>query len=100
MKLQTEPEETMSPIVVAAMYQFVTVDKPEVLREPLLALMHENELHGTLLLATEGINGTVAGSRESVESCSTGCVIRSVFPAFPIKSLTVMRCRFCVARSG
>lgn len=67
LKPYIEPEKTMPPIVVAAMYQFVTVDKPEVLREPLLAFMHDNGLHGTLLLAKEGINGTVAGSRESVD---------------------------------
>ncbi len=53
----------MPAIVVAAMYEFVTVDKPEVLREPLLKLMHDNGVHGTLLLTKEGINGTVAGSR-------------------------------------
>jgi UPF0176 protein len=57
----------MSAIVVAAMYQFVTVDKPGVLREPLLKLMHDQGLHGTLLLAKEGINGTVAGSREGID---------------------------------
>ena len=58
----------MSPVVVAAMYQFVTVDNPGVIREPLLALMHDNGLHGTLLLAKEGINGTVAGSREGIDN--------------------------------
>jgi UPF0176 protein len=57
----------MSAIVVAAMYQFVTVDKPGVLREPLLKMMHDHGLHGTLLLAKEGINGTVAGSREGID---------------------------------
>jgi len=57
----------MPPIVIAAMYQFVTVDNPGVLREPLLEFMHDNGLHGTLLLATEGINGTVAGSREDID---------------------------------
>jgi UPF0176 protein len=58
----------MSAIVVAAMYQFVTVDKPGVSREPLLKLMHDHGLHGTLLLAKEGINGTVAGSREGIDT--------------------------------
>jgi len=57
----------MPPIVVAAMYQFVSVDKPEVLREPLLELMHVTGVYGTLLLAKEGINGTIAGSREGTD---------------------------------
>ena len=58
----------MSSIVVAAMYQFVTLDDHEALREPLLDVMQSNDVHGTLLLAKEGINGTVAGSREGVDA--------------------------------
>ena len=57
----------MSSIVVAAMYQFIALDDHEALREPLLDAMQANDIHGTLLLAKEGINGTVAGSRESID---------------------------------
>ena len=56
-----------SPIVIAALYRFVRLDDFENLREPLLQLMQQRQLRGTLLLAAEGINGTVAGSADAVE---------------------------------
>ena len=54
----------MSHIVVVALYKFVTLEDFEALRQPLLDTMNEHEVKGTLLLALEGINGTVAGTRE------------------------------------
>jgi len=55
-------------IVVAALYRFVTLtDYPE-LREPLLQVMLDNGIKGTLLLAEEGINGTVSGSRAAIDA--------------------------------
>jgi UPF0176 protein len=56
------------PIVVAALYQFVTLDDYEALREPLLETMRAHDVKGTLLLANEGINGTVSGTRESIDA--------------------------------
>ena len=38
------------------------------MREPLLECLKKHEIRGTLLLATEGLNGTVAGSREAIDS--------------------------------
>ncbi len=58
---------TTPPIVVCAMYKFVALDNFEALRAPLLATMKALKVHGTLLLAKEGINGTVAGSREGID---------------------------------
>lgn len=55
-------------IVVAALYKFVTLDDFEALREPLRQAMLANDVKGTLLLAEEGINGTVAGSREGIDA--------------------------------
>lgn len=57
----------MSSYVVCALYKFVTLENFEALRDPLKAVMLENNVRGTLLLASEGINGTVAGSREGVD---------------------------------
>ncbi|MEE9354983.1 MAG: rhodanese-related sulfurtransferase [Methylococcaceae bacterium] len=57
----------MSKIVVCALYKFVTLENFQALRRPLLKTMLENEVRGTLLLAREGINGTIAGSRESID---------------------------------
>ncbi|MCJ8337856.1 MAG: rhodanese-related sulfurtransferase [Pseudomonadales bacterium] len=58
----------MSNIVVCAMYKFVTLEHFERLREPLHQVMQDNAVRGTLLLAQEGINGTVAGSRAGVDA--------------------------------
>lgn len=58
----------MPQIVIAALYKFVTLPDYEALREPLQAFCLANEIKGTLLLAEEGINGTVAGTRESIDS--------------------------------
>lgn len=55
-------------IVVAALYKFVTLEDYVALREPLLAVMQENAVRGTLLLAEEGINGTVSGSRAGIDA--------------------------------
>lgn len=52
--------------IVAAMYKFVTLDDYEALREPLLDFCLSKEIKGTLLLAHEGINGTVSGTRSAV----------------------------------
>ena len=54
--------------VVCAMYKFVTLKNYRELREPLLAAMEANGIRGTLLLASEGINGTVAGSRAGIDA--------------------------------
>ena len=53
--------------VVCAMYKFVRLDTYKTLRDPLLNIMKQLNICGTLLLAEEGINGTVAGSRESID---------------------------------
>lgn len=55
-------------IVVAALYKFVTLDDYVQLREPLLQALLANDVKGTLLLAEEGINGTVSGSREGIDA--------------------------------
>jgi UPF0176 protein len=59
---------TMSPVVVSTMYKFVNLDNFEQLRQPLLQSMLDNDVKGTLLLAQEGINGTVAGSRTGIDA--------------------------------
>jgi UPF0176 protein len=58
----------MSKIVVAALYHFVILDNFRELRQPLLNIMLKNQVKGTLLLAREGINGTIAGSQVSIDN--------------------------------
>ncbi len=55
-------------IVVAALYKFVSLPDYVALREPLLQTLLENGIKGTLLLAEEGINGTVSGSRAAIDA--------------------------------
>ncbi|WP_428981118.1 rhodanese-related sulfurtransferase [Marinomonas phaeophyticola] len=55
-------------VVVCALYKFVTLENYQELREPLQKMLENNGIRGTLLLATEGINGTVAGSREAIDT--------------------------------
>lgn len=58
----------MDKIVVVALYRFVRLDGFEALREPLLERMLALDVRGTLLLANEGINGTISGTRDSVDA--------------------------------
>jgi UPF0176 protein len=51
---------------VAALYLFVRLDRSEELRAPLAAFCCGRGIKGTLLLAREGINGTVAGSEAAI----------------------------------
>ncbi len=60
--------EQTAAIVVCAMYKFVTLENFQQIRQPLLEVMEANEVRGTLLLAQEGINGTVAGTREGIDA--------------------------------
>jgi UPF0176 protein len=56
------------PYKVAAFYQFVALPDFRQLREPLQALCAELGLRGSVLLAHEGINGTLAGAAETIDS--------------------------------
>ncbi|WLD57459.1 rhodanese-related sulfurtransferase [Salinispirillum sp. LH 10-3-1] len=58
----------MSHIVVCALYKFVSLDNHTALRQPLTDVLEANQIRGTLLLASEGINGTVAGTRAAIEA--------------------------------
>jgi len=54
-------------VVVAALYRFAALPDFVALKDPLYQLMIEHEVRGTLLLAKEGINGTIAGSRQGID---------------------------------
>ncbi len=60
-----------SKVVIAALYRFVQLDKYQDLQKPLLQKMDELKIRGTILLAAEGINGTIAGQAPAVESLLT-----------------------------
>lgn len=58
----------MNKIVVAALYKFAPLNDFRELKTPLLQLMLHQGIKGTLLLAAEGINGTVSGTRGAIDS--------------------------------
>jgi UPF0176 protein len=54
--------------VVAAFYHFTDLPDYEDMRSPLEAFCGAHNLKGTILLAREGINATIAGSRADVDA--------------------------------
>ena len=58
----------MNQLVVAALYKFVELPDYHALRAPLLNTCMSHDVQGTLLLAEEGINGTIAGPREGIDA--------------------------------
>lgn len=55
-------------IVVAALYHFATLNDFKNKQEPLRARCAELGIRGTLLLAEEGINGTISGTRQNMNA--------------------------------
>ena len=56
----------MPEFVVATLYRFVALRDAAAVRDELFALCRAHGVRGTLILASEGINGTVAGDRAGV----------------------------------
>ncbi len=52
---------------IAALYHFTQFPKPSALRPALIEVCSANAVKGTLLLAQEGINGTIAGPRAGID---------------------------------
>jgi UPF0176 protein len=52
---------------IAAFYRFISVPEPANLAEKLRAVFCEGDLCGTMLIADEGVNGTMAGSPETID---------------------------------
>lgn len=53
---------------VAALYQFTRLADYEALRSPVQDMCELLDIKGTILLAREGINGTLAGSQKSIDN--------------------------------
>lgn len=54
--------------VVIAFYKFVELPDYQVIRTPMYEACRENGVRGTILLASEGINGMLAGPREGIDA--------------------------------
>ncbi|TWX70871.1 rhodanese-related sulfurtransferase [Colwellia demingiae] len=64
----TSKKSSTNSITICALYKFVRLDAFEALREPLSNKMTSVEVKGTLLLAAEGINGTIAGPQAGIDA--------------------------------
>lgn len=58
----------MAQFLVAALYKFVQLSDYRALRDPLFDFCKAHDVCGTLLLAEEGINGTIAGPEAGVRA--------------------------------
>jgi len=66
MNKESDKQASEDSVQVAAFYRFVALDDTIKLQSELLGICKDAGLLGTILLAHEGINGTVAGARESI----------------------------------
>ena len=55
-------------VIVAAFYQFTPLENPDGLRPALREVAETGGVRGSILVAPEGINGTIAGPREGVDA--------------------------------
>jgi len=58
----------IQPLRIAALYRFASIGDREVVRDRLEAACRDNDVLGTLLVAHEGINGTIAGPEKGVDA--------------------------------
>lgn len=56
----------MNSYIIATFYKFVSLENFELMREPILHTMKTNHVKGTIILATEGINGSFCGLRSEI----------------------------------
>jgi len=72
------------PVLVAALYRFAPVADTAALRERLIALCGD-EVRGTLLVAHEGINGTIAGPHDAIKHVVDGIYAEPGFDRLELK---------------
>ena len=58
----------MSQIVIAAFYQFVELRDYKEIQKAVLSVCEAQQIRGSILLADEGINGTIAGERAGIDA--------------------------------
>lgn len=72
-------------IVVCALYKFTALPDYRERREPLFDEMERLGVKGTLLLAPEGINGTIAGTRSAIDGLLRYLMAQQPFAALDYK---------------
>jgi UPF0176 protein len=66
-RILLEVTDASLPICVAALYKFAPFGDCAAMRGPLARICCAHGVKGTLLIAPEGINGTIAGSDEAID---------------------------------
>jgi UPF0176 protein len=66
-----EKDLEMPSVVIVAFYKFVELPDYRERQRPLRDLCQQQQVKGSILLAAEGINGTIAGTRQSIEAVLT-----------------------------
>lgn len=61
----------MQPIIIAALYRFAPVTDTQTFRHDVEQICLQHNILGTLLIAHEGINGTIAGTRAAIDNLLT-----------------------------
>ena len=59
-------------------YKYVTIDDPETFAAEHLEFCKENNLKGRILVSTEGINGTLSGTKEETVNILNICMQMNV----------------------
>lgn len=75
----------MNTIFHSAFYKFVPLDEPDRLVADLRALAMTHNLLGSILVATEGINGMVAGMENDVDGFQAALLRDARFASMPFK---------------
>ncbi len=70
---------------VLSFYKFVYIDELEGIKNSLISLCEKSDITGTFILASEGINATVAGANESVDRVISWLEQDPKFVDIPIK---------------
>jgi UPF0176 protein len=85
---------TSSTVRVAALYHFARFEAPHELRTPLAQFCCSRGIKGTLLLAGEGINGTVAGTDAAINALVERLRAVPGFAALEVKYSTAQQIPF------
>ncbi len=84
---RSAPVRSPGPVTVAALYRFAAIMDCEAVRDRLEALCRP-DLRGTLLVAHEGLNGTIAGPEAAIERVLAGIRALPGFADLDVKYAT------------
>lgn len=90
---------SFTPVRVAALYRFATIADCETVRAHLEALCRP-DVRGTLLVAHEGLNGTIAGHGTSIDRVLAGIRALPGFADLDVNLPKPRPCRSTASRCG